>query len=40
MLKKINISDIEKLSDIEKILRAVLNVKNVTYQDFDNIRLE
>ena len=30
---------IEELADLEEVLRAILDTKNVSYQDFENIRL-
>ena len=30
--------DIEELADLEEVLRAILDLKNVSYQDFENIR--
>ena len=31
--------DIEEIADIEEVLRAILDAKNVEYQSFENIRL-
>ena len=31
--------EVEELADIEEVLRALLDVKGVHYQDFENIRL-
>lgn len=31
--------EIEELTDIEEIIRAILDVKNVTYEEFEKIRL-
>ena len=30
--------DVEELADMEEVLRAILDVKNVNYEDFENIR--
>lgn len=30
--------DVEELADLEEVLRAILDVKNVTYEEFENIR--
>ncbi len=30
----------EELADLEEVLRAILEVKGVSYEDFDRIRLE
>ena len=30
--------EIEELADLEEVLRAILNVKGCTYQEFENIR--
>ena len=30
--------DIEELADLEEVLRAILNVKKVSYEDFEKIR--
>ena len=32
--------EIEELADLEEVLRAILKVKNYTYQEFENIRLK
>lgn len=32
--------DVEELADIEEVLRAILNVKNVSYDEFEKIRLQ
>ena len=32
--------DIEELADIEEVLRAILNAKNVSYDDFEKIRIK
>lgn len=31
--------EVEELADLEEVLRAVLDVKGVSYQDFEKIRL-
>lgn len=31
--------DIEELADLEEVLRAILDAKNCSYQDFEKIRL-
>ena len=31
--------DVEELADIEEVLRAILDTKKTSYQDFENIRL-
>lgn len=33
-------SSIEELADIEEVLRALLELKGVSYEDFDKIRME
>ena len=30
--------DVEELADLEEVLRAILDVKNVSYEEFENIR--
>ena len=30
--------EIEELADIEEVLRAILDVKNYSYEDFENLR--
>ncbi len=30
--------EVEELADLEEVLRAILEVKNVSYQDFEKIR--
>ena len=30
--------DVEELADLEEVLRAILDVKKVTYEDFEKIR--
>lgn len=30
--------DVEELADLEEVLRAILDVKNVSYQEFEKIR--
>lgn len=32
--------DIEELADLEEVLRAILDAKNVAHEDFEKIRLE
>lgn len=32
--------DIEELADLEEVLRAILNAKNVSYDEFEKIRLQ
>lgn len=31
--------DIEELADLEEVLRAILNVKKITYDEFEKIRI-
>lgn len=31
--------EVEELADLEEVLRAILNVKNVSYDEFEKIRL-
>ena len=31
--------DVEELADLEEVLRAILDVKKVTYEEFEKIRL-
>lgn len=35
----LNSGDVEELADLEEVLRAILDVKNVLYNDFEIIRL-
>ena len=30
--------DVEELADLEEVLRAILDVKSVSYEEFENIR--
>jgi len=30
--------EVEELADLEEVLRAILDVKNVSYEEFENIR--
>ena len=30
--------DVEELADLEEVLRTILDVKNVSYEEFENIR--
>ena len=32
--------EVEELADLEEVLRAILDVKKVSYEDFEKIRLE
>ena len=32
--------EVEELADIEEVLRAILNAKNVNYDDFEKIRIK
>ncbi len=32
--------EVEELADLEEVLRAILNAKNVSYDDFEKIRLQ
>ena len=32
--------EVEELADIEEVLRAILNAKNVSYDDFEKIRIK
>lgn len=32
--------EVEELADLEEVLRAILDVKNVSYDDFESIRIE
>ena len=31
--------NVEELADLEEVLRAILDVKNVTYQEFEKLRI-
>ncbi len=32
--------EVEELADLEEVLRAILDVKNVSYDDFESIRIK
>ena len=32
--------EVEELADLEEVLRAILSLKNVSYEEFENIRIE
>ena len=32
--------EVEELADLEEVLRAILFLKNVSYEEFENIRIE
>ena len=35
----LNGNDIEELADLEEVLRAILDAKNVSYEEFEKIRI-
>lgn len=39
MKEYLDSGDIEELADLEEVLRAILNVKNCSYEDFESIRI-